>query len=92
MPETAGDFERLVVATPNDSLVWVKFMAFKLSLADVEVSATYIKEYFGLLALLQCRCHPNTQVIVLFLCGVDRQCKKRLKIPCPSVLDRSCYS
>lgn len=37
-PETAGDYERLLVATPNDSLLWVKFMAFKLSLADVEVS------------------------------------------------------
>lgn len=37
MPETAGDYERLLVATPNDSLLWVKFMAFKLSLADVEV-------------------------------------------------------
>ncbi|CAM9409869.1 unnamed protein product, partial [Hapterophycus canaliculatus] len=35
-PETAGDYERLLVATPNDSLLWVKFMAFKLSLADVE--------------------------------------------------------
>lgn len=38
VPETAGDYERLLVATPNDSLLWVKFMAFKLSLADVEVS------------------------------------------------------
>lgn len=37
MPETAGDYERLLVATPNDSQLWVKFMAFKLSLADVEV-------------------------------------------------------
>eukprot|EP00903_Cladosiphon_okamuranus_P010099 g9564.t2 len=36
VPETAGDYERLLVATPNDSLLWVKFMAFKLSLADVE--------------------------------------------------------
>ena len=37
MPETAGDFERLMVAEPNNSLLWVKYMAFKLSLADVEV-------------------------------------------------------
>ena len=36
-PETAGDFERLLVASPNDSLLWVKYMAFKLSLAEVEV-------------------------------------------------------
>lgn len=39
VPETAEDFERLVVASPNSSLLWVKYMAFKLSLADVEVSA-----------------------------------------------------
>lgn len=38
VPETAGDFERLMVAEPNSSLLWVKYMAFKLSLADVEVS------------------------------------------------------
>lgn len=37
VPETAGDYERLLVATPNDSLLWIKFMVFKLSLADVEV-------------------------------------------------------
>lgn len=37
-PETAGDYERLIVASPNDSLLWVKFMAFKLGLADIDVS------------------------------------------------------
>lgn len=37
VPETSGDFERLIVAEPNNSFLWVKYMAFKLSLADVEV-------------------------------------------------------
>lgn len=37
-PETAGDFERLLIASPNESLLWVKFMAFKLGLADIDVS------------------------------------------------------
>lgn len=37
VPETAGDFERLLIASPNDSLLWVKFMAFKLGLADTDV-------------------------------------------------------
>ncbi|CAM9798055.1 unnamed protein product, partial [Sphacelaria rigidula] len=35
-PETAGDFERLLIASPNESLLWVKFMAFKLGLADID--------------------------------------------------------
>ncbi|CAM9127824.1 unnamed protein product [Choristocarpus tenellus] len=35
-PETAGDFDRLLVASPNSSFLWVKFMAFNLSLADVD--------------------------------------------------------
>lgn len=37
-PETNEDFERLVIASPNDSLIWVQYMAFKLSLADIDVS------------------------------------------------------
>lgn len=44
-PETDGDFERLLIATPNDSFLWVKYMAFKLSLADVDVSGKYRTPY-----------------------------------------------
>ena len=35
-PETAADFERLVTAAPNSSETWIKYMAFHLSLADLE--------------------------------------------------------
>jgi len=35
-PETAADFERLVASNPNSSEVWIKFMAFHLSLADID--------------------------------------------------------
>ncbi|CAM9645217.1 unnamed protein product, partial [Phaeothamnion confervicola] len=37
-PETADDFERLLVANPNASMYWIQYMAFHLSLADVEVA------------------------------------------------------
>jgi hypothetical protein len=37
-PETAADFERLLVASPNSSYLWLKYMAFQLSLADIDVS------------------------------------------------------
>ncbi len=35
-PETAADFERLVASNPNSSEVWIKYMAFHLSLADID--------------------------------------------------------
>ncbi|KJE97854.1 hypothetical protein CAOG_007936 [Capsaspora owczarzaki ATCC 30864] len=35
-PETVEDFERLVLASPNSSYAWIKFMAFHLSLSEVD--------------------------------------------------------
>ena len=37
-PETAEDFERLVLANPNSSFLWIKYMAFQLSLADTDAA------------------------------------------------------
>jgi len=34
-PETAGDFERLLAGDPNNSELWIRYMAFFLSLADI---------------------------------------------------------
>lgn len=34
-PETAADFERLLVGQPNSSELWIRYMAFHLALADV---------------------------------------------------------
>lgn len=34
-PETAADFERLIASDPNSSESWIKFMAYRLSLADI---------------------------------------------------------
>jgi rRNA biogenesis protein RRP5 len=35
-PETVADFERLIASDPNASENWIKFMAYHLSLADIE--------------------------------------------------------
>ena len=35
-PETADDFERLVVSRPNSSMVWIQYMAFYLQMAEVD--------------------------------------------------------
>ena len=34
--ETAGDFDRLVLASPNSSYVWIKYMAYHVSLAEFD--------------------------------------------------------
>lgn len=62
-PETAGDYERLIVATPNDSLLWVKFMAFKLSLADVEVNSTWKQ---SLAAISSSIARGKVKIFILF--------------------------
>ncbi|CAA7399281.1 unnamed protein product [Spirodela intermedia] len=36
VPRTEDEFERLVRSSPNSSFLWIKYMAFMLSLADVE--------------------------------------------------------
>lgn len=42
-PETAADFERLLAASPNSSELWIRYMAFYLSLADTD-SARLVAE------------------------------------------------
>lgn len=42
-PETVDEFEQLVRTSPNSSFVWIKYMAFMLSLAD-EVKAREIAD------------------------------------------------
>jgi len=37
-PESAEDFERLLIASPNSSLMWIRYMAFQLSLADIDAA------------------------------------------------------
>ena len=36
LPESSDDFERLTVASPNNSMLWVRYMAFYLRMADTD--------------------------------------------------------
>lgn len=35
-PESVGDFERLLVGSPNSSVIWMSFMAFQLQLSEID--------------------------------------------------------
>ena len=35
-PESAEDFERLVMGQPNNSLGWIQYMAFLIALGEIE--------------------------------------------------------
>jgi len=45
-PETAGDFERLLASEPNNSELWIRYMAFYLSLADIPSARKVAKKAF----------------------------------------------
>ena len=36
LPETADDFDRLVVSSPNNSVVWLQYMAYHLHTTDFD--------------------------------------------------------
>jgi rRNA biogenesis protein RRP5 len=56
IPRTADEFEKLVRSSPNSSFVWIKYMAFALSIADVEkarsIAERYSLSYFDCCPLL----------------------------------------
>jgi rRNA biogenesis protein RRP5 len=46
-PETAADFERLIAGNPNSSEIWIRYMAFHLSLADIPSARAVAERAFG---------------------------------------------
>lgn len=45
VPRTSDEFEKLVRTSPDSSFVWIKYMAFLLSLADVEKARSVAERY-----------------------------------------------
>lgn len=46
LPTTVDEFEKLVRSSPNSSFVWIKYMAFVLSMADVEKARAIAERYY----------------------------------------------
>jgi rRNA biogenesis protein RRP5 len=46
-PETEADFERLIANDPNSSELWIRFMAFHLSLADISAAREVANRAFN---------------------------------------------
>ena len=36
VPQTAEDYERLLISSPNSSFLWIKYMAYQLGLTEIE--------------------------------------------------------
>lgn len=36
LPQSVADFERLIVGTPNSSVLWINYMAFQLQLSEID--------------------------------------------------------
>ncbi|KAI4350685.1 hypothetical protein L6164_005115 [Bauhinia variegata] len=45
VPRTADEFEKLVRSSPNSSFIWIKYMNFMISLADVEKARSIAERY-----------------------------------------------
>lgn len=70
-PETAADFERLVASSPNSSETWIKYMAFHLSLADIESARSVANRAFDRIEFRQEGEKVSKAVILHFRRGTN---------------------
>jgi rRNA biogenesis protein RRP5 len=86
-PETAGDFERLLAGEPNNAELWIRYMAFHLSLADVPAARKVADKALERIEFRQEREKLNVWSALLnleykygsdktFVAAVDRACKQ----------------
>lgn len=86
-PETAGDFERLLAGSPNNSELWIRYMAFYLSLADIAAARNVASKALDRIEFLQEREKLNVWTALLtlehkygneetFQVAVDRACNQ----------------
>jgi rRNA biogenesis protein RRP5 len=66
-PETAGDFERLLAGNPNSSELWIRYMAFHLSLSDIPAARAVAEKAMGRIEFRQEREKLNVWTALLTL-------------------------
>jgi rRNA biogenesis protein RRP5 len=66
-PETAADFERLLSGEPNNSELWIKYMAFHMSLADIPAARKVAERAFQRIEFRQEREKMNVWSALLTL-------------------------
>ena len=66
-PETTGDFERLLAGNPNSSELWIRFMAFHLTLADIPAAREVAERAFKRIEFRQEREKLNVWCALLTL-------------------------
>ena len=84
-PETAADFERLVASSPNSSEVWIKYMAFHLSLADISSARNVANRAFDRIEFRQEGEKLNVWTALLTLelkYGTDKSLKESVDRAC----------
>lgn len=85
-PETAADFDRLLASEPNNSEHWIRYMAFHLSLADLESARRTAQRAFDRIDFRQEREKLNVWTALLtmelkygsaggFLETIDKACQ-----------------
>lgn len=59
VPRTEDDFEKLIRSSPNSSFIWIKYMAFLLSLNEVEKARSMAERYhyIDLCVYVYQKCH-----------------------------------
>jgi rRNA biogenesis protein RRP5 len=66
-PETTGDFERLLAGNPNSSELWIRYMAFHLTLADIPAARDVAERSFQRIEFRQEREKLNVWCALLTL-------------------------
>ncbi|GKY90336.1 hypothetical protein MPSEU_000007600 [Mayamaea pseudoterrestris] len=66
-PETAGDFERLLAGSPNSSELWIMYMAFHMSLADIPAARKVAERAFQKIEFRQEREKMNVWTALITL-------------------------
>jgi len=45
VPRTTDEFEKLIRSSPNSSFIWINYMDFMISMADVEKARSIAERY-----------------------------------------------